>query len=355
MKERTYYEEKNIENIKKLRELEKQLPRFLTTYFRGIEPYTESRTRIAYAIDLKSFFEYIKTSNPIYNEKNINDFEFSILTSLQASDIEEYLQYLKYYITSDGKEMTNSAVGIKRKLSAVRSMYNYFHTHKMINENPTLQVKMPKIHEKNIIRMDENEVAEFLDTIESGNQLTKNELIYHKKNKTRDLAITTLLLGTGIRVSECVGLDLHDVDFYHDKINIIRKGGNESFVYFGDEVRQALMNYMRERQRMTALSGHEKALFLSNRMKRISVRNVEVLVKKYASSVITTKKITPHKLRSTYGTQLYKETGDIYLVADILGHSDVNTTRKHYAALEEERKQSVKDIVTLRKINKENN
>ena len=66
------------------------------------------------------------------------------------------------------------------------------------------------------------------------------------------------------------------------------------------------------------------------------------------------KKITPHKLRSTYGTQLYKETGDIYLVADILGHSDVNTTRKHYAALEEERKQSVKDIVTLRKINKEN-
>ncbi len=354
MKERTYYEEKNIENIKKLRELEKQLPQFLKTYFRGIEPYTESRTRIAYAIDLKTFFEYIKTSNPIYNEKNINDFEFSILTTLQASDIEEYLQYLKYYITSDGKEMTNSAVGIKRKLSAVRSMYNYFHTHKMINENPTLQVKMPKIHEKNIIRMDENEVAEFLDTIESGNQLTKNELIYHKKNKTRDLAITTLLLGTGIRVSECVGLDLKDVDFYHDKINIIRKGGNESFVYFGDEVRQALMNYIRERERMTVLPGHEKALFLSNRMKRISVRNVEVLVKKYASSIITTKKITPHKLRSTYGTQLYKETGDIYLVADILGHSDVNTTRKHYAALEEERKQSVKDIVTLRKTNKEN-
>lgn len=354
MKERTYYEEKNIENIKKLRELEKELPRFVTTYFRGIEPYTESRTRIAYAIDLKSFFEYIKTSNPIYSDKNISEFEFPILTSLQASDIEEYLQYLKYYITSDGKEITNSAVGIKRKLSAVRSMYNYFHTHKMINENPTLQVKMPKIHEKNIIRMDENEVAQFLDTVESGKYLTKNQLIYHKKTKARDLAITTLLLGTGIRVSECVGLNLNDVDFYHDKINIVRKGGNESFVYFGDEVRQALMNYIRERERMTAISGHEKALFLSNRMKRISVRNVEVLVKKYASFVITTKKITPHKLRSTYGTQLYKETGDIYLVADILGHADVNTTRKHYAALEEERKQSVKDIVTLRKINKEN-
>ena len=355
MKTRTYHEEKNIENIKKLRQLEKELPKFVITYFRGIESYTSPRTRITYAIDLKTFFEYVKTSNPLYNEKKMNEFEFPILTELQASDIEEYLQYLKYYITSDGKEMTNSEVSIKRKLSAVRSMYHYFHTHKMINENPTLQVKMPKVHEKNIIRMDEKEVVKFLDTIESGNHLTKNQLIYHKKTKTRDLAITTLLLGTGIRVSECVGLDLNDIDFENDKINIIRKGGNESFVYFGDEVRQALISYIRERERMTPLSGHEKALFLSNRMKRISVRNVEILVKKYASSVITTKKITPHKLRSTYGTQLYKETGDIYLVADILGHSDVNTTRKHYAALEEERKQSVKDIITLRKTNKETN
>ena len=99
---------------------------------------------------------------------------------------------------------------------------------------------------------------------------------------------------------------------------------------------------------MIPVEGHENALFLSNRMQRISVRNVEVLVKKYASSAVTTKKITPHKLRSTYGTKLYKETGDIYLVADILGHKDVNTTKKHYAALEEERRRSAKDAVVLR-------
>ena len=99
---------------------------------------------------------------------------------------------------------------------------------------------------------------------------------------------------------------------------------------------------------MIPMDGHENALFLSNRMQRISVRNVEVLVKKYASSSVATKKITPHKLRSTYGTQLYKETGDIYLVADVLGHKDVNTTKKHYAALEEERRRSAKDAVTLR-------
>ena len=348
MKERSYYEEKNIENVKKLRELEKELPPYVTTFFRGIEPQTASRTRIAYAVDLKVFFEYIQSSNPLYHDKTIRELEFDILTKLQASDIEEYLEYLKCYETTDGKEITNSESGIKRKLSALRSFYNYFHTHQIIDVNPTLQVRMPKLHQKNIIRMDENEVAEFLDTVESGNKLTKNQVIFHQKTKVRDLALTTLLLGTGIRVSECVGLNIKDVDFNNDRINITRKGGNESFVYFGEEVREALLDYMEEREKIVPLEGHENALFLSSRLQRISVRNVEVLVKKYASSSVTTKKITPHKLRSTYGTQLYKETGDIYLVADVLGHKDVNTTRKHYAALEEERRRSAKDAVTLR-------
>ena len=258
------------------------------------------------------------------------------------------MEYLKYYVDSNGKEITNSESGIKRKLSSLRSVYNYFHTHQIIDTNPTLQVRMPKLHQKNIIRMDVNEVVEFLDTVESGNKLTKNQMVFHKKTKVRDLALTTLLLGTGFRVSECVGLNIKDVDFNHDRINITRKGGYESFVYFGEEVREALLDYMSEREKMIPADGHENALFLSNRMQRISVRNVEVLVKKYASSAVTTKKITPHKLRSTYGTQLYKETGDIYLVADVLGHKDVNTTKKHYAALEEERRRSAKDAVILR-------
>lgn len=354
MKEYSYHEKKNIANIKKLRELEKNLPPYVTTFFRGIEPYTASRTRIAYAVDLKVFFEYIKESNPMYQDKTLREIDFDLLTKLEASDIEEFLEHLKYYVTPEGKEVTNSELGIKRKLSSLRSFYNYFHTHQIINENPTLQVKMPKIHEKNIIRMDANEVVDFLDTVESGNKLTKNQLAYHEKTKVRDLAITTLLLGTGIRVSECVGIDLKDVDFNNDRVNIVRKGGSESFVYFGEEVREALLLYLEERKKQIPLSGHENAFFLSTRMQRISVRSVEVLVKKYAKSSVMTKKITPHKLRSTYGTQLYRETGDIYLVADVLGHKDVNTTKKHYAALEEERRRSAKDAVTLREKNNSN-
>ena len=161
-------------------------------------------------------------------------------------------------------------------------------------------------------------------------------------------AIITLLLGTGIRVSECVGLDKNNIDFKNNGILIKRKGGYEDIVYFGEEVHKALTDYMNEREHIMPESGHENALFLSLQNKRISVRSVELLVKKYAKTVTSLKKITPHKLRSTYGTTLYQETGDIYLVADVLGHKDVNTTKKHYAAQNEERKRYAATVVKLR-------
>ena len=119
-------------------------------------------------------------------------------------------------------------------------------------------------------------------------------------------------------------------------------------VYFGEEVEQALREYLKQREHIIPETGHENALFLSMQNRRIAVRSVENLVKKYASRVTTLKKITPHKLRSTYGTTLYKETGDIYLVADVLGHKDVNTTRKHYAAMDEDRRRRAASAVKLR-------
>ena len=187
-----------------------------------------------------------------------------------------------------------------------------------------------------------------LDEVEQGDNLTDRQKAYHDRTKVRDLALLTLLLGTGIRVSECVGLDIDDVDFKNGGIHIHRKGGKEVTVYFGAEVEDALNDYLIERQQIDPEPGSENALFLSMQRKRMNVRSVENLVKKYAKIVTPLKKITPHKLRSTYGTNLYRETGDIYLVADVLGHSDVNTTKKHYAALEDERRRSARNAVQLR-------
>ena len=120
-------------------------------------------------------------------------------------------------------------------------------------------------------------------------------------------------------------------------------------VYFGDEVEYALKNYLyTTRKTVTPLPGNENALFLSTQRKRMGVQAVENMVKKYARQITPNKKITPHKLRSTYGTALYKETGDIYLVADVLGHKDVNTTKKHYAAIDEDRRRQAASAVKLR-------
>lgn len=197
--------------------------------------------------------------------------------------------------------------------------------------------------------MDQGEIAQFLDEVENGHQLSKKEREFHEKNNVRDLAMMQLMLGTGIRVSECVGLNLSDLDFNNNGIRIHRKGGKNVTIYFSDEVESGLRAYLEERKLKIPALGHEEALFLSMQNKRISVRSVEKMVKKYASRVTPLKHITPHKLRSSYGTNLYQETGDIYLVADVLGHSDVNTTKKHYAALEEERRRSVRNVVRLRK------
>ena len=346
----SYHEQEDIENTKRIRGILKELPPFCTDFFRGIEPRTSARTRLAYAYDLKTFFDFLKQANPELKSKKLRDLPLSLLDEIKLMDLEEYMEYLKCYSTEKREDLMNTERGIMRKVSTVKSFYNYFYRTERIQNNPASLLQLPKIHEKEIIRLDVDEVARFLDEVEDGECLTEKQKAYHAKTKLRDLAMMTLLLGTGLRVSECVGLNINDVDFRNGGLRIHRKGGKQVIVYFGAEVEYALQDYLSEREHIVPEEGSEEALFLSMQRKRINVRSVEKMVKKYAQLVTPLKKITPHKLRSTYGTNLYRETGDIYLVADVLGHSDVNTTKKHYAALEDERRRSARNKVQLREI-----
>ena len=347
-KKTTYHEQKDVENILRLREVLTTLPPFCRDYFRAIDTTTTTKTRISYAYDIRIFFQFLLDENPAFKDYKMTDFTVDVLDQIKALDLEEYQEYLKVYQAGD-KTQTNGERGLKRKISALRSFYAYFYKREMIKTNPTVLIDVPKIHDKSIIRLDTDEVALLLDYIEHcGDQLTGQKRVYYEKTKERDLAIVTLLLGTGIRVSECVGLDIEDVDFKNNGIKVTRKGGNEMVVYFGPEVEKALKRYIEVRENIIPLEGHEHALFYSAQRRRIGVQAVENLVKKYASQITTTKKITPHKLRSTYGTTLYQETGDIYLVADVLGHKDVNTTKKHYAAIDDARRRQAAKAVRLR-------
>ncbi|MDY3766024.1 MAG: tyrosine-type recombinase/integrase [Lachnospiraceae bacterium] len=350
-KSMSYHEQTDVKNTMRLREILKTMPPFCRDYFRAIEPTTSTKTRLSYAYDIRVFFRYLLSENPAFKNCTMQDLKVSILDQLDVVDIEEYQEYLKVYEDPDEELHTNKERGLKRKMSSLRSFYLYFYKRQLITQNPTLLINMPKLHDKAIIRLDPDETASLLDYMEHcGDELTGQRKRYYEKTKLRDIAIVTLLLGTGIRVSECVGLDISDVDFKNNGIRIVRKGGNEMVVYFGDEVEKVLRQYLEERKHTSALPGHDNALFLSTQHKRIGIQAVENMVKKYASQITQTKKITPHKLRSTYGTTLYQETGDIYLVAEVLGHKDVNTTRKHYAAMSDEKRRMAARVVKLRDI-----
>nr|WP_288555165.1 tyrosine-type recombinase/integrase [uncultured Mediterraneibacter sp.] len=347
---KTYQEQVYIDYTLRLREILNTLPPFAKDYFRAIEPRTSAKTRISYAYDIRVFFRFLIENNPVYHDYTMDQFRPNDLDKIDPMDIEEYMEYLKVYKNDEERQIVNSEVGLARKMSALRSFYLYYYKHQIIQTNPTLLVEMPKLHDKEIIRLDTDEVVKLLDFVENcGDLLTGQKKVYYEKTKYRDLAILTLLLGTGIRVSECVGLDLQDVDYKNQGIRITRKGGKQMTVYFGDEVADALLRYMEmDREHAVTLPGNENALFLSTQHKRMGVQSVENMVKKYARQIAPNKKITPHKLRSTYGTALYRETGDIYLVADVLGHNDVNTTKKHYAAIDEDRRRKAANAVQLR-------
>ena len=208
----SYHEQKDIENIKKLRELQKELPSFCSDFFRGIETSTSTRTRIAYAYDLKIFFQFLKTANPGTFNNPAHTLTPADLEKLTVTDLEEYIDYLKCHPGETSDDIVNTERGLMRKVSSLRSFYSYFFRNEPIEKNPAALVRMPKLHEKEIIRLEIDEVAKLLDEVEEGDKLTEKQKLYHERTKVRDLAMMSLLLGTGIRVSECVGLNINDVD-----------------------------------------------------------------------------------------------------------------------------------------------
>lgn len=342
-----YFKERDFVLSQKIKEILQDLPFFCEEFFRGIENRTTYLTRLNYAQDLKTFFYFLTTEILEFCDKKVKEISIEDLSNITSTHIEIYLNFLSGYYINDNY-YTNSEKGKARKLATIKSFLRYFYKKDKIKSNVATKVDTPKIHNKEIVRLEVDEVVKLLNAAESPTNLTQKQISYNKITKKRDVAILTLLLGTGIRVSECVGINIEDINFNINGFKITRKGGNQVVLYFSEEVAEVLKDYLNERLNNVNVPEDEKALFLSIQNKRITVRAVEKLVKKYSQAVIPLKKITPHKLRSTYGTNLYRETNDIYIVADVLGHKDVNTTKKHYAAISEDARRSVANAVKLR-------
>lgn len=339
-----YFIDRDKKNTEKIANFLGSLPPFVGDYFLFIENNSSPLTRLNYAMDLRNFFSFISKYKFGIKPTEIT---YSHIEKITTTDINSFLSYLSYY-TYNGKNYKNNEKGKARKLASIRGFFKFLYNQDRIKFDIASKITTPKIHQKDIVRLEVDEVAKIINQAETAESLTKVQQAYNKLTKQRDIAILSLFLATGIRVSECVGLDLEDFDFKNNAFKVTRKGGNQTVLYFSDEVKSALADWLEVRNRIK-IADTENAMFLSLQKKRMAVRSVENLVKKYAKAVSPLKNISPHKLRSTYGTNLYRETGDIYIVADVLGHKDVNTTKKHYAAISEDLRRNVANVVKLRK------
>ena len=354
MADLSYREKIDAQRILQIRAIARELPPACGDFFSTIAVTTGTFTRLAYAIDLKTFFHFLQTERFQFSRKPLYAFTNEDLALVSQSDLTAYIEYLTFYYKNDAesdapiKALTNHDLAIKRKLCSIRSFYDYLFKNNRIPSNVTTLVPLPKIHEKPILRLSMDEMHRMLEQAATGDGLTPRQKAWHKLTVKRDFALISIFLGTGVRVSECVGMNIGDVNLEDNAFLVTRKGGNQVVLYFPPEVAEALAEYMEERDKIEAQPGHEEALFLSMQKRRITQRAVQILVKKYAAVAAPLKpRISPHKLRSTFATNLYNKTGDIYLVADVLGHSSVDTTRKHYADMTDARRRMAAEQVEL--------
>ena len=225
MKKDNYYLQRNIQDLEKIEELLLELPPFCADYFLGIEAQTSCQTRLKYAYDLRIFFDFLCKRR--FKNDEVLDLTLEHLQQVNHHDIELFLSYLSHYTFRD-KRLSCNERAKARKLSAVRAMFKYFFNRGMIDVDNSAKVSTPKLHEKEIIRLNSEEVSDLIEVAESGNGLSKHAISYHSKTRVRDTAILTLFLGTGIRISELVGLDNTSFDFDENSFLVTRKGGNQA-------------------------------------------------------------------------------------------------------------------------------
>ena len=316
------------------------MPGFVSEYI--IEYYSgESiNTQIGYAIDIRVFFNYLITE--VFTDKaDISEITVKDIDSLRVSDLIHFKAYLKEYeqetVTPTGKHVIrvykNSPYGINRKMSAVRGLFIYLYKTEQIKENITDKVDFAKLHQKIKKRLTAQETFSLLDVIYNGEKYYEGRLLTEYNNRReRDIAIFTTYLGTGIRVSELINLNVEDVDLPTNSFIVTRKGGDQQEIYMPEQVKEKLEEYLKHEESIGR--GRDKGVLFTNRSgKRFTTSGIEKLLKNYCltAGITNPDKTRPHALRRTFACQLLEDGVDIKMVADLLGHKNIEVTHKYYA------------------------
>ena len=355
-----------MNNYDKFYELLGLLPGFVTDFFVKENDRYQIRTKLAYANDMKLFFEWVIESG-LTDASVLKEITIEDMSRITDDDLDMYMVYLDHYLSRGeaafGTVRENGASSKRRKLSSLRVLFRYLLKKKKILTDPTELVETPKLRkDKAVIHLSGEQGRAVMDAALNGKvgvrpgqseRGLKRQETLRQKTRYRDLAIIAVFLGTGVRISELVNMDLYDVDIDENSILVIRKGGSRDLVYYNEEVKDALLEYMlTERNELLHISEEVSEssipengpLFVSRGGKRITVRRVQQLVNDYASYALPSgMKISPHVLRKTFGTKVYRDFHDLSLAQAALGHKSVSTTEMYYVAFDKERLKVLKD------------
>lgn len=325
------------------------LPDFVFDYIEIAYSGESINTQIGYSIDIKTFLEYLRKFK-FKDIERLEDFTVKHMEQVTLRDLNAFTAYLKEYetdtVTLDGKHIKrirrNSAYGINRKLSGIRGLFAYLYKNDLISQNVTDKLDFKKVHQKMKRPLTTQETVNLLDVIYNGEKYYKGrDLTEYQNRKQRDIALFTAYLGTGCRVSELVNLDVHDVCFDTSSFVVTRKGGDEQEIFMPVQVENELFNYMQQRMKMD--NAKDDALFISRLGKRMTAQGIEKLLKKYCATVgiFDSDKTRPHALRRTFACNLIADGVDIKMVAELMGHRNIEVTHKYYTQYAIEKRREV--------------
>lgn len=322
-----------------LREYTREMPRFVTEYLIEYYDGESINTQVGYAIDIRIFLNYlIQTAFP--ELKDIKHIRVSHINKVNVSDLISFRNYLKEYeavtVSPSGKPITrvyrNSPFGINRKMSAVRGLFVYLYKTEQIDQNVTDKVDFLKLHQKIKKPLTTQETLALIDVIYNGEKYYEGRfLTEYQKRKLRDIAIFTTYLGTGIRVSELVNLKINDIDFETQSFIVTRKGGDQQEIFMPVQVENQICEYIESTKDIRP--GGNSPLFLSRTLGAMTAAGIEKLLRNYCltAGITHPDKTRPHALRRTFACRLLEDGVDIKMVAELMGHKNIEVTHRYYA------------------------
>ncbi|MCI1944155.1 tyrosine recombinase XerC [Clostridium luticellarii] len=309
-----------------------RLPRCLNDFlnYLGTIKGKSKNTLSGYKVDLTMFFRFLKLYKGVVKDKkyefkkiDIRDIDENFIRQINLSDLFAFISFAENY-------RNNGSYTRARKVASLKSFFKYLNNKaKIITENPALELESPKISKRNPIYLSLSESRVLLKAVDG-------------KFKERDYCIITFFLNCGMRLSELCGINISNIK--DDTLTVIGKGNKERTIYLNKACIKALKNYLNERNSHYNKIKDKDALFISRNYTRINKRTVELMLKKYLKNAgLDSSKYTPHKLRHTAATLMYKYGNvDIRSLQKILGHENVSTTQIYTHVDDEKLREAVK-------------